>query len=520
MHNHGIGPWVWRRRERSRGDIALTYRDQRIRYEVLAERIDRLANALADRGVAAGDRVAYLGNNHPSFLETFFATATLGAIFVPLNTRLAAPEIEFALEDSGATTLVFHSELTDLARSGSWSTRAKRRFIVAGQPPVEGIEEYEAVVASGAADHRDEPVTLDDAALILYTSGTTGHPKGAVLTHGNLTWNCFNVMVDYGVTAGERVLLISPMFHVASLTNGALPVLLQGGTVILHEKFDAGRVLSTIEAEQVTMLSGVPTTFQMLQEHPAWDSTDISSLRHLTCGGSAMPERMLQAYEARGLGFTGGYGMTETAPGATAMPAHMARHKLGSSGLKHFFTDVKIVDEHGDELPPGEVGEIWISGPNVITEYWNRPEASEAALVDGWFRSGDLGYFDEDGYIYISDRLKDMIISGGENIYSAEVEGVIMELTEVSAVALIGVPDAKWGEVPLAVATLKDGASLTAEDVIAHLTGRLAKYKIPKRVVFVDELPRTASGKIRKADLRAEFAVPSTDRPADGGPRS
>ncbi|GAA3199780.1 o-succinylbenzoate--CoA ligase [Microbacterium terregens] len=512
MHNHGIGPWVWRRRERSRGDVALTFRDEGLHYEQLAERIDRLANALSDRGVTAGERVAYLGNNHPSFLEVFFATTTLGAIFVPLNTRLAPPEIEFALEDSGATTLFFHADLTDLARSGSWSTRAKRRIIIAGESPVAGIEQYEDVLSSGKAEHRDEPVTQDDPAIILYTSGTTGHPKGAVLTHGNLTWNCFNVLVDYGVSPGERVLLISPMFHVASLSNGALPTLLQGGTVILHEKFDPAHVLETVESERVTMLSGVPTTFQLLQESDSWASADISSLQHLTCGGSSMPERMLAAYADRGLGFSCGYGMTETAPGATAMPAHMARHKMGSSGLKHFFTDVKIIDEDGNELPPGEVGEICVSGPNVIKEYWRRPEATERAFVDGWFRSGDLGYFDEDGYVYISDRLKDMIISGGENIYSAEVEGVIMELTDISAVALVGVPDDKWGEVPLAVITLKDGAAVEPEAVIAHLTGRLAKYKIPKRVVVVDELPRTASGKIRKAELRAQYAAPVAER--------
>ena len=505
MHNQGIGPWVSRRRDRSLGDIAITFRDERIRYEELADRITRLANALSDRGVRAGDRVAYLGNNHPSFLETLFATATLGAIFVPLNTRLAAPEVEFALEDSGSTTLVLQEDLRDLARAGSWPTGVVRRIVVDG-PADSAVEQYDAVLASGDLTARDEPVTLDDPAIILYTSGTTGHPKGAVLTHGNITWNCFNALVDYGVTVNERVLLISPLFHVAALSMGALPVLLQGGAVILHEKFDPGAVLATIESERITMLSGVPTTFQMLQEHPAWDSTDISSLEHLTCGGSTMPERMLQAYEERGLAFSCGYGMTETAPGATAMPPRASLAKMGSSGVPHFFTDVKIVDDQGRTVAPGEVGEIWVKGPNVIREYWRRPEATAAAFVDGWFRSGDLGHVDEDGYIFISDRIKDMIISGGENIYSAEVEGRIMEIPEIAAVALIGIPDPKWGEVPLAIVALKPGETLEADAVTRHLSGRLARYKIPKQVVFVDELPRTASGKVRKADLRTRFA--------------
>jgi fatty-acyl-CoA synthase len=511
VQNQGIGPWISRRRERSLGDIAITFRDERIRYEELADRITRLANGLADRGVQAGDRVAYLGNNHPSFLETLFATASLGAIFVPLNTRLAAPEVEFALEDSGSTTLVLQEDLRDLARAGSWPTGVVRRIVVGG-PADSAVEEYDAVLASGDLAARDEPVTLDDPAIILYTSGTTGHPKGAVLTHGNLTWNCFNALVDYGITVDERVLLISPLFHVAALSMGALPVLLQGGAVILHEKFDPGAVLTTIESERITMLSGVPTTFQMLQEHPAWDSTDISSLHHLTCGGSTMPERMLRAYEERGLAFSCGYGMTETAPGATAMPPRSSLAKMGSSGVPHFFTDVKIVDEQGRTVAPGEVGEIWVKGPNVIREYWRRPDATAAAFVDGWFRSGDLGHLDEDGYIFISDRIKDMIISGGENIYSAEVEGRIMEIPEIASVALIGIPDPKWGEVPLAVVALKPGETLEADAVTRHLSGRLARYKIPKQVVVVDELPRTASGKVRKADLRTRYAAEFASR--------
>ena len=507
MQNQGIGTWVARRAQRMPEDVAIAFRDERMGYDELDERITRLANALRDRGVQPGDRIAYLGNNHPSFLEALFATATIGAIFVPLNTRLAAPEIEFAVDNSESTTLIFHSDLHELARAGTWSTTAQRRIQVGGMP-LPGVEDYETVLASGSPEYRDQSVTLDDAAMILYTSGTTGHPKGAMLTHGNLTWNCFNALVDYGINADERVLLISPLFHVAALSMGALPVLLQGGTVVLHERFDAGAVLRTVQDEHITMLSGVPTTYQLLQEHPDWDAADISSLRHLTCGGSTMPKRMLEAYEQRGLHFSCGYGMTETSPGATAMPPRMSIEKMGSSGLKHFFTDVKIVDEHGQELPPGEVGEIWISGPNVITSYWRRPEATQEAIVDGWFRSGDLGSFDEDGYLYISDRLKDMIISGGENIYSAEVEAAIMQIPEISGVALIGVPDDKWGEVPLAIATRERG-TVTADDVIAHLQDRLAKYKIPRDVVFVDELPRTASGKIRKADLRARSAAPA-----------
>ena len=508
MENQGIGPWVARKAQRFGACDAIIYRDQRITYRELAGRIERLARAFIDRGVVKGDRVGYLGNNHPAFLESLFAATLIGAIFVPLNTRLAIPEIEFALGDSATKLLVFHEELRSLARAGSWTAGVESHIVVEGAAQ-DGIENYEEVLTGvqlvpGAP--LDAAVSLDDPAILLYTSGTTGHPKGAIITHGNIHWNAFNVMVDYGVTQGERVLLISPMFHVAALTNGALTVLLQGGTVVLHEKFDAGQVLSTIAHEGITMLSGVPTTYQMLQEHADWATTDISSLRRLTCGGSAVPDRLMAAFGERGLGFSVGYGMTESSPGATALPAEHAREKTGSSGIRHFFTDVKIVDEQGVEVPVGAVGEILIKGPNVVKEYWRRPEATADAFADGWFKSGDLGHFDEDGYIYISDRLKDMIISGGENIYSAEVEGIIMEIPEVEAVALIGVPDEKWGEVPHAYVQLLPGASLGAEQIVDHVSGRLARFKIPKNIVFVDEFPRTASGKIQKAQLRKQLS--------------
>jgi fatty-acyl-CoA synthase len=254
------------------------------------------------------------------------------------------------------------------------------------------------------------------------------------------------------------------------------------------------------------MLSGVPTTYQMLADHPDWAATDISTLQKLTCGGSAVPTRILNAYEERGLSFSQGYGMTETSPGATSLAPSMTREKQGSVGLPHFFTEVRITDEHGDVVPGGTVGEIEISGPNVFLGYHGQPDATAAAFTDDhWFRSGDLGYLDADGYLYIADRLKDMIISGGENIYPAEVENLISDIEGISGVAVVGVPDERWGEVPWAVVTLKEGAEVDTEIVRSHLDGVLARYKLPKNVVVVEELPRTASGKVRKADLRSRF---------------
>jgi fatty-acyl-CoA synthase len=514
MENFGIGSWLQRRRPKSGSKIALISGDRQLSYAEFAERSDRLANALKAGGVAKGDRVAYLGDNHPAFLETLFACGQLGAIFVPLNTRLAPPEINFQLADCGADALIHSAGLNGLAAGGAEGTRVSRRIVVgdslmgdssaaSGSDTPTAAEDYEDVVASGAARHLDEDVGLDDGAMILYTSGTTGRPKGALLTHGNITWNCINVIVDFDFSSTDVALMISPMFHVASLDMGVLPTLLKGGTVVLESRFDPRRTLELIEQHRATTISGVPTTYQMLCEHPAWPTSDLGSLNKLTCGGSAVPMRVLEAYEARGLHFSNGYGMTETAPGATTLPAARSRDKAGSSGLPHFFSDVRIADVAGGLADQGTVGEIQIKGPNVIHEYWNRPDATAESYADGgWFKSGDMGYKDADGFVFVSDRLKDMIISGGENIYPAEVEQAIGELDAVGSVAVIGVPDEKWGEVPRAVVVLREGATLTEDELRAHLAGRLARYKIPKTVVFVDDMPRTASGKIRKSELR------------------
>ncbi|MFK0042341.1 o-succinylbenzoate--CoA ligase [Paenarthrobacter sp. NPDC090517] len=515
MDNNGVGSWLHRRRIKSGTKTAVISGGKTLSYADLADRTDRLANALKGRGVAKGDRVAYLGENDPSFVETFFACGLIGAVFVPLNTRLAAPELQFQLQDSGARLMVSSAALETVATASSLDTEVTHRLVVVPDDVTEtsalklpsGVGHYGEVLEAESATLPDEAVTLDDAAMILYTSGTTGKPKGALLTHGNITWNCINTVVDMDLNRNDVALMISPLFHVASLDMGLLPMLLKGATVVLESKFDAGRVLELVGQHKVTTLNGVPTTFQMLCDHPGWSTADLTSLDKLTCGGSAVPQRVLDAYEQRGIGFTSCYGMTETAPGATMLPVSASKEKAGSAGLPHFFTDVRIADPLGGVTGPGEVGEIQISGPNVIKEYWNRPEATAESYSDAsWFRSGDMGYQDSEGFLFVSDRIKDMIISGGENIYPAEVEAAIAELPAVGSVAVIGVDDEKWGEVPRAIVTLREGESLTEEQLRSHLDGRLARYKIPKSVVFVEEMPRTASGKIRKMDLRKQYA--------------
>jgi fatty-acyl-CoA synthase len=508
MYRQGIGAWLAKRRLRSPDKTALIYADRpAMTYRQLADGADRISAILAGRGIRKGDAVAFLGENCPEFLQVMFGAARLGAVFVPVNTRLAPPEFTHVLVDSNARFLI-HDPAFAEGVSGAVAAARIPHVVVTGEGTSESPGLTRLLSTTAVADRLEAEVAPEDPAAIIYTSGTTGRAKGAVLTHENLTWVALNCIVDYDLVSTDVALMISPLFHVASLGMGALPAILKGATVVLEQGFEPGRALAQIERHGVTMLSGVPTTYQLMADHPAWASTDLSTLAKLTCGGSPVPARVLNAYEQRGLSFSQGYGMTETSPGATSLPPAMTRAKQGSVGLPHFFADVRVADADGAVLPPGSVGEIEIAGPNVFRGYHGLPEATAAAFTaDGWFRSGDLGHLDADGYLYISGRIKDMIISGGENIYPPEVELLISEIDVVTGVAVIGVPDERWGEVPWAVLTVRDGASVDTDSIRNHLEGRLARYKLPRNVVIVDELPRTASGKVRKTDLRHRFGA-------------
>lgn len=511
MFNAGIGAWTAKRRLKDPDTRALRFGERTYTYREFADAVDQVAEALHVRDVARGDRVAYLGENSPEFLFTLFASAQIGAVFVPINTRLAPPEIAHVLTDSDARAVVYDVEFAEKLAPGV--AEARVAHVIPTEEGLPGTPGLPELMRRSRGGRVVEEMTPDDPAAIIYTSGTTGRPKGAVLTHGNLTAVAINAVLDYGFDSADVALLISPLFHVAALGMGALPMVLAGGSIVLEKRFDAGRALHLIEEHGITSISGVPTTYQLLADHDDWGATDLSTLRKLTCGGSAVPTRILNAYEERGLSFSQGYGMTETSPGATHLPPRWTRAKQGSVGLPHFFTNIRITNEAGDVVPRGTIGEIEIQGPNVFAGYHGQPEkTAEVFRPGGWFRSGDMGYLDDDGFLFIADRLKDMIISGGENIYPAEVENLIADIDGVTGVAVIGVPDDRWGEVPQAIVTLRDGASLTSEQLVEQLTGRIARYKIPRTTHVVDDFPRTASGKIRKADLRAEFT--GSARPA------
>ncbi|MGW3173401.1 o-succinylbenzoate--CoA ligase [Streptomyces sp. NPDC001153] len=501
MRNQGLGSWPVRRARKTPHRTALIHGEQPTDYRTLYTRVTRLAHALRARGVRRGDRIAHLGPNHPAYLETLFAAGTLGAVFVPLNTRLAGPEIAYQLADSGAKALVHGPAYAGL---------------VAGLPDgtdvrtcLETGDAYEQALAAAPDDPIDEPVTPDDTCIIMYTSGTTGRPKGAMLTHGNLTWNAVNVLVDHDLTADERALVSAPLFHTAGLNMLTLPVLLKGGTCVLVEAFDPETTLDLVERHRITFMFGVPTMFDQVARHPRWPDADLSSLRILTCGGSPVPTTLIATYQQRGLTFLQGYGMTEAAPGTLFLDAEHAVEKAGSAGVPHFFSDVRVVRPDLTPVDVGETGEVVVRGPHVMAGYWGLPEETEAAFADGWFRSGDAARVDEDGYVHIVDRIKDMIISGGENIYPAEIEDILLAHPGIAECAVIGVPDDKWGEVPRAVVVPAPGAELDPDEVLASLTGKLAKYKIPKSVVVTDELPRTASGKLLKSRVRHRYGTPT-----------
>jgi fatty-acyl-CoA synthase len=494
MHNQGIGSWPARRARKTPHRTALIHEDRAVTYAQLDDRVNRLAQVLRGRGIRRGDRVAYLGPNHPAYLETLFAAGLIGAVFVPLNTRLTAPELRHQLDDSGSS-LVLSARYAQIADIGD-AVEVLR---------AEG-DEYEAMLAAAAPEHQDEPVGPDDLCLIMYTSGTTGRPKGAMLTHGNMTWNCLNVLVDVDVSTDEVTLVSAPLFHIAALGMTCLPTLLKGGTVVLESAFEPARALSLVARHRITCLFGVPAMYEMLADEPGWEQADLSSLRNLLCGGAPVPARTIRRYLDRGLAFVQGYGMTEAAPGVLLLDRRDVHEHAGSAGVPQFFTDVRLVTADGEPAGVGEPGEVLVSGPNVTPGYWHRPEDSRAAFRDGsWFRSGDIATVDDDGYIRLVDRLKDMIISGGENIYPAEVEDALLEHPDIAECAVFGVPDEKWGEVGRAVVVLKAGRECDGAGILAHLHGRLARYKIPKTVVFAESLPRSGAGKLLKAPLREAY---------------
>jgi fatty-acyl-CoA synthase len=456
----------------------------------------RLAHGLRARGVGHGDRVAFLGLNSVELVVAMFATAQLAAVFVPVNTRLAAPELAYILGDSGARLLLLEDTFVGAAETPALGGVEGETYAFSRRRG-RGLD---ALMSDGESEI-DEPVGLDDLFMIQYTSGTSGRPKGVMLTHGNVVWNVYNLLVDIDLTSEEIALVTAPLFHTAALNQVLLPTILKGGTALVEAKFDPARAIDLIEAERVTLLFGVTSMYLALAAAARFAEADLSSLRLALSGGAPIPESLLHTWLERGLMIVQGYGLTEASPGTTMLRVADGVRKLGSAGTACFFTDVRVALFDRD-VATGEPGEVLVSGPNVTPGYWRDDDATARAFTGEWLHTGDIATLDAEGYLRVVDRLKDMYISGGENVYPAEVEQVLHTHPAVAECAVVGVPDDIWGEVGRAFVVVRAGERLDADSVIAHLGPRLARYKLPKSVVFVTELPHNASGKLLKSRLR------------------
>lgn len=502
-----VGEWSTRWAERYPHEPCIKCGDLAFTKGEFNTRVNRLAHALQAAGVRKGDRVAVLLANTHIYVEILQGLCKIGASMVPLNFRLAGPELEFILNDSEPVLLVYSPEFLPLVEEIRGKVPSVKRFICELEGGAASDPDYEAWTAGQSGDEPtpDEEVTFDDPEFIMYTSGTTGKPKGAVVTQGNIQWNCINSVPIYSFNQTDVQIVCAPMFHVGGLGVSAIPSLYVGSKMVIQRFFDPSGIFRLIEEEKVTAMFGIPVMFLFMTQVPEFENADLSTIRLFLAGGSPCPRPLIETYQKRGVTFSQGYGMTETAPAITVLRAEDALRKLGSCGKPVFHLDVKVVDLEGMERPTGETGEVVVRGPNVIREYWRRPKESAETIVDGWLHTGDMGYFDDEGYLYLIDRKKDMYISGGENVYPAEVEDVIMGYGPVADVGVIGIPDEKWGEVGMAVVVAKPGEEVTGEGVIEFCKQKLGKFKVPKKVIFVDELPRTATGKILKKVLKAQY---------------
>jgi fatty-acyl-CoA synthase len=503
MEIPGIGSWLTKRALLTPDKEAVVDGKRRLNYKQLNRRVNRLARALLVSGLKLGDRISILSYNCLEFVEVIMAAAKLGLILVPLNWRLTPTELAFNLNDSGAETLFFDADMVELTNGVKGKT-ALKRFIVFGEKQIPETQAYESLLSEQSeSEPETKPVpNLDTPHIIMYTAGTTGKPKGAILSQGASFWNVVNLNVALDFTSDDRDLLVLPMFHIGGIGLFTLPMLYDGGTVVIQRTFDPVKTLALLEEERITLFFGVPAIFLALIQHPEFDASAFKNVRLVMSGGAPLPISLVKQYREAGLVLQQGFGMSEAAPSIATLARELALKKAGSIGRALMHLEARIVDDNMSVVPTGDVGELVIRGPNLLQGYWNRPEATKEAFTGSWFHTGDLARMDADGELYIVERKKDMFISGGENVYPAEVENMLFGLPQIAEAAVFGIADEKWGEVGRAVVALKEGQNLTGDEIIDHLKERLAKYKIPKSVVFVNQLPRNAAGKVLKTTLR------------------
>jgi fatty-acyl-CoA synthase len=486
-------------------ELRLTYREWN-------RRVNRFANWLQDQaGVGYRDRVAILARDGIEHLDLIYACGKLGAIHTALNWRLHWRELVGLIEDTTPRVMLYSDDFKETIAQVEAEIRntpyAIRHYLHLEGDGIRSSLDYESTIAASP----DTPVTYEaldkeDIACLIFTGGTTGLPKGAMISHRQINWNVLNTVI-HDLTHDDIYLCVFPLFHAGGLFAYMSSQVVFGNTSILTRQFNPQQVLELIEQERVTVFGAVPTMYQMLTQAPNWAEADLSSLRFCTSGGAPLPVPLVKKYaEEKGVRFKQGFGMTEYGPGLFALPAEDAIRKAGSIGRPNFFMDVRVMDEDKNELGPNQVGELVLKGPSGCSGYWNNPEATAAAIDDqGWFHTGDMVYHDEEWYFYVVDRKKDMFISGGENVYPAEIEAVLYKHPAVHMCAVVGVPDDRWGEVGKACVVLKPGAEATEDELIVHMQQHLARFKVPKSVEFLPELPISAAGKILKRELRDRF---------------
>jgi len=502
-----FGQWIHAAAARCGGKPALQAADGSLDYAALARHIDALTAALAAAGVERGAVVAWLGTNSAALVATLFAAARRGAVFMPLNWRLAPPEHRAQLAAVAPRLLVVDGEFADACAAQQVAPRGTA-CVARGEAVPTGWLGWGDFVASGpAAVAVDASADGEEPVLLCFTSGSTGAPKGALLSARALAANADAALQMHGMTSEDRVLTTLPLFHVGGLNIQTLPALRLGCTVTLHAKFDPGATLDAIARERITLTVLVPAQLEALLAHPRWPGADFSSLRVIATGSTVVLRRLIDAVHARGVPLIQVWGATETGPVVCCQSADEARSHAGSAGRAALRAELRIADVDDRELPRGASGEVLVRGPQLMSGYWGDAQASARALAGGWFHSGDAGHLDADGFLWIDGRLKDMIISGGENVSPVEVEAVLLECADIAEAAVVGRPDARWGEAVVAFVVPKAGARIDSARVLAGFAGRLARFKHPREVIVIDALPRTAIGKVRKDALRQRLAA-------------
>ncbi len=499
-----IGEWISKRALVGPDRLFLTEKDKTYTNRQFNRRVNQTAHALSALGLIKGRRVALLMSNSSEFLEIFFACAKTGVIMVPLNHRLAVPELCYILRDSEPDALIYSPEfagkVADIRASGVTIEKIYRQGRANDAPDpvfadfVQTFDFSEPVEILG--------VGLSDPLFIMYTSGTTGDPKGAVLTHQNILFGAIHSLLGYGIDRSYKSLVVAPLFHIGALAASVTPIVYAGGSLVISSFYNAAETLKTICREKVNYMFAVPVMYQMMADTPEWADADLSHVHFFISGGAPIPLPVIRKYQdEKGVGFVQGYALTETGR-LTSLDLEDSIRKAGSVGKEVFHVHLRMVDDSGVDVPPLETGEIIVQGPNVFAGYWRKEEATQAAFKDGWFYTGDMGRRDADGFVYIVGRKVEMIISSGENIYPAEVERALQAQEGIREAAVVGMPDARRGEVVAAFVIADKGVNLSEADILNRLSGKIAHYKIPKKVVIVDEFPRNSSGKVLKKILK------------------